>query len=221
MLMSREAKVNKVRSFIRENLLWVSAVAAFISMLIAYSAIVSVQRLQAQVSSERLQKELAGVRRERDTMLRELNEAVDRAGATTALTTQAQERITATTQGAEDRIAGLMEKVQSIDTRLKDFEAMIGADDKVKVLMTTTAMAQEIAARKQFQDSIDSKLSEFSTSVRADVEPVREKLETLQSWLISSLLSVIIALGGVIWLLFRRAATLYGVIAAAVPSRAD
>lgn len=209
--------VSRVASFIRENSVWVAATAAFISMLVGYSVTMSVQSLRVQVSSERLQKEFAGVRRERDTILRQLNEAYVRVGRTTALTAQAEERITATTQDAEERIASLIEKVQGIDTRLRDFEAMIGTDDKVKVLMTTTAMAQEIAARKQFQDSIDSKLS----AIRSDVEPIRAKLETLQSWLITSLLSVIIALIGVIWLLFRRAAALYGMVTMALPSQAD
>ena len=140
---------NKVVAFIRAHTIAVAASVTFVTFLISFSAAISVQALRAQVTSGPLQEELAEVRRERDQSLFEMQAAIDRASTTTVLTTQAQEKISATAEGAETRIAELLQKVQAIDERLKDFESMIGTDDKIKVLMTTTAMAQEISARKR------------------------------------------------------------------------
>lgn len=203
-----------VFDFLRRHAFAVSFTGAFISFLLAFSATTSVQMLRSRFSNESMQKELAAVRQERDAILRELNQALTRANSTAVKTARVQKEIDATAEGAHTQIAELLQKVQMIDVRLKDFEAMIGTDDKVKVLMATTAMAQEIAARKQFQDSVDAKLSQIANAVRSDVEPIREKLDSLQIWVIGSLLSVIVALGAVIWLLVQRAASLYSVVAA-------
>lgn len=156
---------------------------------------------------------LNAVRSEAASQLTQLRSASSetRGAITQAANVQAQ--FASFTKQAESRIDLLVKRIDGVDRRLKDFETLIGTDDRVKVLMTTTAIAQEIADRKKFQDGVDRTIAEL----RADIAPVASKIEALQLWLIGSLLAVALALAGVIWALLKRATSLYQLVQASIP----